>query len=177
MEEPFDPYHTWLGISGADQPLHHYRLLGIELFEEDAEVISNVADARMAHIKQFQTGKHSKESQQILNEIAAAKVCLLNPEKKADYDADLREQLEPGKPAVPLPPPLPPDVADHPSGEQQVSGPPPVAAPGTAVAAVSPSLAPPSQAPHSADQPSEEQQAPTPPPAPCFLIFGGHKAC
>ena len=31
--ENFDPYHKWLGISPKDQPPHHYRLLGIDLFE------------------------------------------------------------------------------------------------------------------------------------------------
>ncbi|HQU45105.1 MAG TPA: hypothetical protein PK867_19985 [Pirellulales bacterium] len=39
MMQAFDPYHKWLGIPPKDQPPNHYRLLGIELFEEDLEVI------------------------------------------------------------------------------------------------------------------------------------------
>ena len=39
MAEKFDPYYKWLGIPPQDQPPHHYRLLGIELFEPDRDVI------------------------------------------------------------------------------------------------------------------------------------------
>ena len=94
MSGSFDPYHKWLGISPKDQPPHHYRLLGIDLFESDPDVISSAADQRMAHVRAFQTGKHSALSQQILNEIAAARVCLLNPEKRVEYDQQLRGQLD-----------------------------------------------------------------------------------
>jgi len=118
MSGSFDPYHKWLGISPKDQPPHHYRLLAIDLFESDPDVISSAADQRMGHVRAFQTGKHSALSQQILNEIASARVCLLSPEKKAEYDRRLREQLgidrprseRTGKPisAAPQPPGLPP---------------------------------------------------------------------
>lgn len=47
----FDPYHRWLGISRKDQPANHYRLLAIDLFESDAEVIRDAAEQRMAHIR------------------------------------------------------------------------------------------------------------------------------
>ena len=94
MESSFDPYRKWLGIPPGDQPPHHYRLLGVEPFESDPDVIANAADARMAHVKTFQTGKHSDLSQELLNEIAAAKVCLLQPEKKAQYDRALHRRLE-----------------------------------------------------------------------------------
>jgi hypothetical protein len=94
MPDAFDPYFKWLGIPKADQPPHAYRLLGIELFESDADVISNAADGRMAQIKSFQAGKYGALSQKLLNEIAAAKVSLLRTEKKAEYDRRLREQLQ-----------------------------------------------------------------------------------
>ena len=82
MDQAFDPYRKWLGIPVTDQPPHHYRLLGIELFESDLDVISNAADGRMAQVKSFQTGKYGAVSQRILNEIAGAKICLLDPQKK-----------------------------------------------------------------------------------------------
>ena len=94
MSETFDPYYKWLGIPPADQPPHHYRLLAIELFEADADVIAGAADQRMAHIRSFQTGKYSNVSQKILNEISAARVCLLTPAKKIAYDAALRADLK-----------------------------------------------------------------------------------
>ncbi|MBQ6108184.1 MAG: hypothetical protein IJK97_08225 [Thermoguttaceae bacterium] len=103
MSNTFDPYHTWLGIAPAEQPPNHYRLLGIALFEESRDVISNAADRQMAHIRTFQGGKHSAESQKLLNELSAARVTLLDPKKRADYDAKLRAKLYPPAPVTPPP--------------------------------------------------------------------------
>jgi hypothetical protein len=93
MEKTFDAYHVWLGIPAEDQPANHYRLLGIKLFEADPDVIENAADQRTVHLRSFQLGKHADLSQRLLNEVAAAKVCLLRPERKAAYDQQLRQQL------------------------------------------------------------------------------------
>ena len=95
MSEEFDPYHEWLGIPASEQPPHHYRLLGIQLFEENPTVIENAADQRMAHLRNFQAGKHTAESQRLLNEVAQAKVCLLNREKKTAYDQLLQRKAYP----------------------------------------------------------------------------------
>ena len=92
MTAPFDPYHKWLGIPPQEQPPNHYRLLGIAVFESDADVIANAADGRMVQLKSYQSGKHSAHSQRLLNEIATAKVCLLSAAKKAEYDSQLRKQ-------------------------------------------------------------------------------------
>lgn len=81
MSEKFDPYHEWLGIPASEQPPHHYRLLGIPVFEESPTVVENAADQRMAHLRTFQTGRHGAESQRLLNEVAAARICLLNLQK------------------------------------------------------------------------------------------------
>ncbi|MBN2294842.1 MAG: hypothetical protein JXM70_20605, partial [Pirellulales bacterium] len=89
--ENFDPYHQWLGISPAEQPPDHYRLLGIRQFEDDPTVIENAADRQMIHLKTFQTGPRSVHSQRLLNEVAAARVCLLSPEKKDEYDRRIRQ--------------------------------------------------------------------------------------
>ena len=86
----FDPYHRWLGIPPKDHPPDHYRLLGIERFESNSEVISDAADRQMAHLRSHQLGQYAAYSQRILNEVAAARVLLLDPQKKADYDAQLR---------------------------------------------------------------------------------------
>ena len=71
-----------VGHIAKDQPPHFYRLLAIDLFESDADVISAAADKQMAFIRSFQTGKNSRFSQKILNEIASARICLLNKAKK-----------------------------------------------------------------------------------------------
>jgi hypothetical protein len=93
MAESFDPYYTWLGIPPEEQPADHYRLLGVRRFEANEEVIINASDQRMSYIRTFQTGKRSKESQALLNELSAAQVCLLNADKKRAYDEGLRRKL------------------------------------------------------------------------------------
>ncbi len=93
MSEPFDPYRKWLGIPPKDQPPNHYRLLGIAHFEDDPDVIENAATRQMAHVRTFQSGKHSALSQKILKELTMAKLCLLQAEKKAPYDDQLRIKL------------------------------------------------------------------------------------
>jgi hypothetical protein len=93
-------YYRWLGIPVREQPPNHYRLLGLALFEHDPDVIESAADRQMAHIRSQASGPHAAESQQILNEIAAAKVCLLNEKRKAEYDAQLRSKLAMERPSV-----------------------------------------------------------------------------
>lgn len=93
MAEEFDPYRKWLGIPSQDQPPHHYRLLGIATFEDDPDVIENAATRQMTHVRTFQTGRHAALSQRLLTELAAAKLCLLVPEKKAAYDEQLQGRL------------------------------------------------------------------------------------
>ena len=106
MSDAFDPYRKWLGIPPAEQPPHHYRLLGIGLYEDDPDVIESAADQRMAHLRTFQAGPHSALSQKLLNEVVAAKICLLSPKPRADYDAELRQRLSPPAPAVERPKPV-----------------------------------------------------------------------
>jgi hypothetical protein len=89
MSQPFDPYYRWLGIPAEEQPPDFYRLLGVRRFESDPEVISNAADRQMLHVRSFQTGPRSAECQRLLNELAAARTCLLNPSKKEEYDREL----------------------------------------------------------------------------------------
>jgi hypothetical protein len=112
MANVFDPYHRWLGIAPKDQPPNHYRLLAIDLFESDAEVIRDAAEQRIAHVRTYQLGQHADLSQKMLNELAAAKSCLLDPERRAAYDAELRSRLTPPVPdAAPAPSaPGPPSV-------------------------------------------------------------------
>ena len=93
MAEAFDPYLRWLGIRDPARPPNHYRLLGLDLFESDSDVIAVAADRQMAHVRTFQTGQFAPLSQRLLNELATARICLLKPEKKAVYDALLKKQL------------------------------------------------------------------------------------
>ncbi len=93
--DEFDAYYNWLGIPPARQPPHHYHLLGLAEFEENVDVISNAHDQRMRHIRTFQLGPHAALSQQLLNEVAKARLCLVNPATKAEYDQQLKRALQP----------------------------------------------------------------------------------
>ncbi len=108
MAEDFDPYYLWLAIPPSEQPANHYRLLGVPLFEENPGVIESAADRQMAHLRSVQAGKHSALSQRLLNEVAAAKVCLLRAPQKARYDQALRLKLQPAAPPAAAPPPAAP---------------------------------------------------------------------
>lgn len=93
MERPFDPYHTWLGIPPERQPADHYRLLGLELFESNREVIANALDQRMSHVREAQTGRRADYAHALLNELAAAGNCLLDDDERRAYDEQLRSQV------------------------------------------------------------------------------------
>lgn len=90
MSKNFDPYYQWLGISPKHRPPDHYRLLGLESLESTPEVIANAADRQMKHLRTYQAGPHAELAQEMLNELAAARVCLLNPTRKEVYDEQLR---------------------------------------------------------------------------------------
>ena len=94
MKNGFDPYYKWLGIPPKDQPPNHYRLLGIELFERDRDVIDAAANRVMAYLKELAVGDEAEYSQKLLNEVARARLCLLNKEKKGVYDETLRGELD-----------------------------------------------------------------------------------
>ncbi|GEM_PF-2622255 len=103
MGERFDPYVKWLGIRDPRRPPHHYRLLGLELFENDPEVIQNAADRQLSYVRRYLSGQYSGEAKQLIDELIAARACLLNPSHKSVYDEWLRKSLaEESPPPVPL---------------------------------------------------------------------------
>lgn len=64
----------------------------------------------MAHLRTFQAGVHQALSEKLLNEVVAARLCLLSAEKRVAYDAELRERLDAEKqlPQVATPAESPP---------------------------------------------------------------------
>ena len=90
---PFDPYYKWLGIPPAEQPPHYYRLLGLSLFERNADAIENAADRQMGHVRMFQAGPQGADSQRLLKEIAVARTVLLDATRRQVYDEQLRARL------------------------------------------------------------------------------------
>jgi len=154
VQPRFDPYQHWLGIPAAEQPPHHYRLLGIPPLEPNPEVIRQAAQRQAAHVRRFQSSQYLAVTNKLLGDIAAAASCLLDPRAKAAYDAQLRERLPapvhvppwaagasapvmaPGAAAQPSPPAPPPAAAPAgpppPVAAPPVAGPPGSSAPGPA---------------------------------------------
>ncbi|MCY2990723.1 MAG: hypothetical protein NTY19_23020 [Planctomycetota bacterium] len=92
MTRDFDSYARWLDIPPSEQPPNNYRLLGIDLFESNPAVIAEAATRRMAHVNSLLSIPQAEVRQRILNEIAAARNCLLDTQSKAAYDAELRKR-------------------------------------------------------------------------------------
>ena len=110
----FDPYHKWLGISKTARSVSKYRLLGIDDFEDDTDVITAASDRQAIYLKTLQAGEHSELVAQLLNEVAQARVTLLNAFQKSVYDEQLSKHQtsgsEPAPATTPIlrtPPPLP----------------------------------------------------------------------
>lgn len=108
----FDPYRKWLGIPPKDQPPNHYRLLGLENFEDDLDVVDGAAERQMGFVRQYQSGEHAADAARILNELATARLCLLKPATKAAYDKTLRAQIAAAEPDPSL------DFADLPLSDK-----------------------------------------------------------
>ena len=100
----FDPYHKWLGIPLGEQPPNHYRLLGVPLWEPDPEVIKAAAERRTFFLRTFQIGPQAELAEKLLNEVARARVTLLNVQQRVAYDQRLRESLRLSESVAPEPP-------------------------------------------------------------------------
>ena len=87
----FDAYHQWLGIPPGEQPPNHYRLLGVPLFESDPDVIETAAQRQTVFLRTLQLGPQAELAERTLNEVARARVTLLNVDQKAAYDDKLRQ--------------------------------------------------------------------------------------
>lgn len=105
VEPPFDPYLKWLDIVPGTRPPDHYELLGLDRCEDDRQTISRAADVRMAKIRKIRPGEHLPDWGRLLDQLSAAKICLLDPASKAAYDASLG----------PTPASSPQDTAEPPS--------------------------------------------------------------
>ena len=66
------------------------------MFERDSDAISKAGDKRATQIEPYRSGEQATAAQKILNEISVAKDCLVNAEKRAVYDRQLRRQLVDG---------------------------------------------------------------------------------
>ncbi len=100
----FDPYETWLGIPADRRPPTYYELLGLGPSESDPATIDQAALRRMSKVRQHQLGPQSDLSQEVLAELARARLILMDPDRRTDYDAKLqtRGEIRPGPLVTPV---------------------------------------------------------------------------
>lgn len=89
MSDQVDVYRDWLGIKETARPLNHYQLLRLKLFDDGQDRIRERYRKLNAHVRKYSSGSFATESQQLLNELARAMLCLTDLERKADYDESL----------------------------------------------------------------------------------------
>jgi len=90
-----DVYKEWLGIPDGERPPDHYTLLRCVQFEDDPEKVRAHYKKLNAHVRTYATGQYSEQSQELLNELAKAMLCLTDPERKRDYDESLGREFAP----------------------------------------------------------------------------------
>jgi hypothetical protein len=89
-----DVYKEWLGIPEGPRPPDHYQLLRLVQFEDAVDKIRANYKKLNAHVRKYATGQYSVESQELLNELAKAMLCLTDLERKREYDTSLGRPVE-----------------------------------------------------------------------------------
>jgi hypothetical protein len=87
--EPLDVYRDWLGIAITARPLNYYQLLRLNQYEDDQDRIRRHYRKMNSHARKYSTGDYAEQSQQLLNELARAMLCLTDLGRKAEYDESL----------------------------------------------------------------------------------------
>lgn len=90
VADEFDPYLKWLGIRKQRSRVTHYRLLGLELFESDVDVIATAAERQIRHVESYATTEHKEICKRVIAEIRAARTCLLDQQTREKYDQKIR---------------------------------------------------------------------------------------
>ena len=89
-----DVYKDWLGIPEGPRPPDHYQLLRLAQFVDDPEKVRAHYRKLNAHVRRYATGQYLKQSQELLNELAKAMLCLTDAERKREYDVSLGRRFE-----------------------------------------------------------------------------------
>ncbi len=100
----FNPYYEWLGVRELRRPLTAYQLLGLRQHENDPGLIRNAVEAKREAL-QRRRGEAAAEEiwEQIHFEVEEAAAALMDPRRRAAYDASMPASTDPrhSSPAVP----------------------------------------------------------------------------
>jgi hypothetical protein len=89
MAQELDVYRDWLGIKQTQRPLNYYQLLRLKTFDDDVAKIRAHYRKMNSHVRRFATGDYAEQSQELLNELARAMLCLTDAHRKREYDVTL----------------------------------------------------------------------------------------
>ena len=89
-----DVYKEWLGIPEGNRPPDHYEILRLVQFEDDLDKIQAHYKKLNNHVRKYASGQYSVRSQELLNELAKAMLCLTDVERKRDYDEGMGREFE-----------------------------------------------------------------------------------
>jgi len=89
-----DVYKEWLGIPEGPRPPDHYQLLRLVQFEDEIEKIRKNYKKLNAHVRKYASGQYSIPSQDLMNELAKAMLCLTDEESKQEYDRSLGRVID-----------------------------------------------------------------------------------
>jgi hypothetical protein len=89
MAKPLDVYRDWLGIAETARPLSYYQLLRLKKFEDNVALVREHYRKMNGHVRKFASGDFATASQDLLNELAKAMLCLTDSRRKREYDASL----------------------------------------------------------------------------------------
>ena len=97
MAEP-NVYVDWLKLPAKavppEGPPDHYTLLRLPKFEDNPEKIRASYGKLNRHVRGYAAGEHGERSQELLNELAKAMLCLTDEDRKRDYDASLGREVK-----------------------------------------------------------------------------------
>ncbi|MCK4658797.1 MAG: FHA domain-containing protein [Phycisphaerae bacterium] len=91
-----DPYSDFLDLPAGERPPQFYQLLELEIFCAHRERIEQAARKQFRKVKPYQEHpdrKMREAIQDVITQIARARVVLTDPEKKEDYDCALAQRL------------------------------------------------------------------------------------
>lgn len=106
MSDGFNSYREWLGLRGSSP--NYYELLGLPLQASDPAKIASAADRAITRVRSFRPGPQAREWARLLDEIRAAKECLLDVDCRTKYDAEQTSAAT----AEPILPPESPSEAE-----------------------------------------------------------------
>ena len=89
----FDPYHSWLGIPPYEQPATLYRLLGVNPYESDPDVIESAADRQISYVRGFLGQQFGELAVQLLVELNNARLTLSDRRRREAYDQVIKQAV------------------------------------------------------------------------------------